>query len=69
MSGKDYSLTPLSRKLGAKPGAGVLVFFTTSRTDLERRFEVEVRTRTDATVAADIVITIGENTPRLTPPT
>ena len=35
---KDYSGTPLSRKLGAKPGAGVVVFFTTSRADLERRF-------------------------------
>jgi hypothetical protein len=35
---KDYSGTPLSQKLGAKPGAGVVVFFTTSRTDLERRF-------------------------------
>ena len=35
---KDYSATPLSRKLGAKPGAGVVVFFTTSRADLERRF-------------------------------
>jgi hypothetical protein len=34
----DYSATPLSRKLGAKPGLGVLVFFTTSRADLERRF-------------------------------
>ena len=30
--------TPLSQKLGAKPGAGVVVFFTTSRADLERRF-------------------------------
>ena len=29
---------PLSQKLGAKTGAGVVVFFTTSRTDLERRF-------------------------------
>jgi hypothetical protein len=38
MAGKDYSGTPLSRKLGAKPGAGVVVFFTTSRTELERRF-------------------------------
>jgi hypothetical protein len=36
---KDYSATPLSRKLGAKPGAEVLVFFTTSREQLERRFE------------------------------
>ena len=39
MPEKDYSGTPLSRKLGAKPGAGVVVFFTTSRTDLERRFD------------------------------
>jgi hypothetical protein len=37
---KDYSQTPLSQKLGAKPGAGVVVFFTTSRDDLERRFDV-----------------------------
>ena len=38
MSGhKDYSSTPLSKKLGAKPG-GVVVFFTTTRADLERRF-------------------------------
>ena len=32
--------TPLSKKLGAKPGAGVVVFFTTSRVELERRFEI-----------------------------
>jgi hypothetical protein len=36
---KDYSGTPISQKLGAKPGAGIVVFFTTSREDLERRFE------------------------------
>jgi hypothetical protein len=36
---KDYSATPLGRKLGAKPGAGVVVLFTTSRAELERRFE------------------------------
>jgi hypothetical protein len=35
----DYSATPLSQKLGAKPGAGVVVYFTTSRAELERRFE------------------------------
>ena len=35
---KDYSGTPLSQKLGAKPGAGVVVFFTTSRAELEPRF-------------------------------
>lgn len=38
MPAKDYSGTPLSQKLGAKPGAGIVVFFTTSRSDLERRF-------------------------------
>ena len=27
----DYSATPLAKKLGAKPGAGVVVFFTTTR--------------------------------------
>lgn len=35
---KDYSGTPLSQKLGAKPGAGVVVFFTTTREELETRF-------------------------------
>jgi hypothetical protein len=44
MPDKDYSGTPLSRKLGAKPGAGVVVFFTTTRADLERRFELLKRT-------------------------
>lgn len=39
MSHKDYSATPLSQKLGAKPGAGVVVFFTTSRDELQRRFD------------------------------
>ena len=38
-AGKDYSGTPLSQKLGAKPGAGVVVLFTTSRDELQRRFE------------------------------
>src|ERR671931_1761864 len=38
MPEKDYSATPLSKKLGAKPGAEVVVFFTTSRSELERRF-------------------------------
>jgi hypothetical protein len=37
---KDYSGTPLSQKLGAKPGVGVVVYFTTTREDLERRFDV-----------------------------
>ena len=38
MADKDYSATPLGKKLGAKPGVGVLVFLTTSRHELERRF-------------------------------
>jgi hypothetical protein len=37
MSGKDYSATPLSKKLGAKPGTGVIVLFTAEREELERR--------------------------------
>ena len=36
---RDYSATPLSQKLGAKPGTEVLVFFTASREELERRFD------------------------------
>ena len=44
MPEKDYSGTPLSKKLGAKPGAGVVVFFTTSRTDLAKRFAKLKRT-------------------------
>ncbi len=35
---KDYSGTPLAQKLGAKAGTAVVVFFTTSRVDLEARF-------------------------------
>jgi hypothetical protein len=38
MPDRDYSSTPVSKKLGAKPGASVIVFFTTTRSDLERRF-------------------------------
>jgi hypothetical protein len=34
----DYSKTPLSQKLGANPGAEVVVLFTTSQAALERRF-------------------------------
>ncbi len=40
MSGhRDYSSTPLSKKLGAKPGVEVLVLFTTSADELRSRFE------------------------------
>ena len=38
MTTRDYSATPLSKKLGAKPGVGVTMFFTTTRDELERRF-------------------------------
>ena len=38
MPDKDYSATPLGKKLGAKPGVEVVVLFTTSRAELKRRF-------------------------------
>jgi hypothetical protein len=38
MPDKDYSGTPLGKKLGARPGVEVLVLFTTNRAELERRF-------------------------------
>jgi hypothetical protein len=41
---RDYSGTPLTTKLGAKPGADVVVYFTTSQAELERRFEELKRT-------------------------
>lgn len=45
---KDYSATPLSRKLGAKPGTGVVVLFTTERAELEGRFAALRDTLNDA---------------------
>jgi len=41
---KDYSATPLSQKLGAKREVDVVVFFTTSRRELQRRFPKLKRT-------------------------
>jgi hypothetical protein len=41
---RDYSGTPLGKKLGAKPGTEVLVIFTTSRAELGRRFPTLKRT-------------------------
>jgi hypothetical protein len=38
MADKDHSATPLGKKLGAKPGVEVLVLFTTTCAELERRF-------------------------------
>ena len=35
---KDYSGTPLSRKLGARPDVGVVVLFPPTREELVRRF-------------------------------
>jgi hypothetical protein len=40
----DYSATPLGKKLGAKAGVDVLVFFTTRREELEQRFPALVAT-------------------------
>jgi hypothetical protein len=44
MAEKDYSGTPLGKKLGAKPGAEVLVFFTTRRRELLARLPALVAT-------------------------
>src|SRR5207302_2746616 len=40
---KTYT-TPLEKKLGAKPGAEVVVFFTASRAELRRRFDALKKT-------------------------
>ena len=48
MADKDYSATPLATKLGAKPGVEVLVLFTTTRAELERRFPVLKKTLSPA---------------------
>jgi hypothetical protein len=45
---KDYSGTPLGKKLGAKPGVEVLVLFTTRREELERRFDALRKTMNPA---------------------
>jgi hypothetical protein len=45
---RDYTGTPLTTKLGAKPGADVLVYFTTTQAELERRFEKLKRTMSPA---------------------
>ena len=48
MADKDVSPTPLSKKLGAKPGVEVLVLFTTRLEELERRFRALTATLADA---------------------
>ena len=48
MADKDYSATPLSQKLGAKREVDVVVFFTTSRRELQRRFPKLKRTMAPA---------------------
>jgi hypothetical protein len=48
MADKDYSATPLGKKLGAKPGVEVLVLFTTTRAELDRRFATLKKTLTPA---------------------
>jgi hypothetical protein len=45
---RDYSGTPLTTKLGAKSGADVVVYFTTSREELARRFARLKRTLSPA---------------------
>jgi len=45
---RDYSGTPLTTKLGARSGADVVVYFTTTRAELERRFAKLKRTLSPA---------------------
>ena len=66
---------PRQRPEGAVPADTRIVLYNATPDQfpetieyLERRFEVEVDTATDDTVGADIVITIGEDTPRLDAP-
>ena len=66
---------PRQRPDGAVPSNTRIVLYNAVPEDfpetikyLERRFDVEVKTETDASVGADIVITIGRNTPDLAPP-
>jgi hypothetical protein len=66
---------PRQRPDGAVPSKTRIVLYNAKPEDfpetvkyLERRFEVEVKTETDPSVGADIVITIGRNTPDLAPP-
>ena len=44
MPERAYSGTPLTTKLGAKPGADVIVYFTTTEAELQRRFAKLKRT-------------------------
>ena len=44
MPERDYSATPLAKKLGAKPGVEVVVLFTTSGSELKRRFRALKKT-------------------------
>jgi LCP family protein required for cell wall assembly len=66
---------PRQRPDGAVPSNTRIVLYNADPEDfpetikyLENRFDVEVKTETDASVGADVVITIGRNTPELVPP-
>ena len=48
MAERDYSGTPLTTKLGARSGADVVVYFTTTRAVLEQRFAKLKRTLSPA---------------------
>ena len=66
---------PRQRPEGGVPGNTRIVLYNATEAEfpetirfLERTFDVEVRTETDDTVGADILVTIGANTPELAPP-
>jgi LCP family protein required for cell wall assembly len=66
---------PRQRPDGGVPANTRIVLYNADPEDfpetikyLENRFDVEVKTESDPSVGADIVITIGRNTPELVPP-
>ncbi len=66
---------PRQRPEGAVPATTQIVVYNGAETEmtetiayLEKRFKTTVTTATDPTVRADIVITIGQDTPNLVPP-
>jgi LCP family protein required for cell wall assembly len=63
---KPKGKVPADTKIVAFNGAGTEMTETIAY--LEKRFKVKATTATDPAVAADVVITIGRGTPKLSPP-
>jgi polyisoprenyl-teichoic acid--peptidoglycan teichoic acid transferase len=72
--GLDAS-APRGKPKGSVPAKTVITVYNGAETDLtatiaylENVFDVKVKTASDPAVAADVVVTIGRNTPELEPP-